>query len=211
MKEDYYKEVKERKRKQVEERRKENQDRVLLPGEHPTNYPGHSTFMGRIDSTSMRRFYQNRVLTSLVTDEPSIVFDFRFVAQHKRLERIKSLYRQFIEIIGDNRIATRPFQMHFCNYDYSSEFHERFGDLLGLQPNLIQETSKSYLDVFDRSRLVYLSADSRKKMTEYDPNKVYVVGAMIDMSPGEFEYYSYSQAKKDGIACERLPIETASK
>ena len=43
--------------------------------------------------------------------------------------------------------------------------------------------------------------------SSYDPNKTYIIGAMIDMNPGEFEYYSYAQAKKDRIAAERLPLE----
>lgn len=194
----------------MEERRKAAKERVLKPGEAPTNYPGHSSFMHRIDEHDERYVAQHRLLTSILMNEPSVAFDFRFVSQHTRVERIKSLYRQFIEIIWINRISARPFQLHFCNYDHSSEFNTRFNNWLALDKNLIMETTKSYTDVFDKSKLVYLSADANKKMTSFNPDNVYVIGAMIDMSPNEFELYSYAQAKKDGIRCERLPLDLKS-
>lgn len=203
--------MRERKREIQEQRRKEKSERVIQPGEIVTNYPGHFTFMNRLDSTSIRRMAKYKVLTSVLTDEPSIVFDFRYVAQHKRIERVKSLYRQVIELVGENRWSERPFQIHFCNYDYESEFHRLYADRIGLDANLIMDTSQSYLDVFDPKKLVYLSADASKPMTHYDPDKVYIIGAMIDMSPNEFKYYSYGQAKKDGIECRRLPLDLIKK
>lgn len=211
VKEDHYKELREQKRLRTEERRKANAERVFQEGVPRTNYTGHFSFLNRLDESSFRRTYQSRVLTSILTNEPSVVFDFQFVHKHTRLERIKSLYRQFIEIVGVNRESERPFQIHCCNYDYESEFNKTYNKFLGFDTNLIMETPKSYLDVFDREKLVYLSADSRHKMTYYDPDKVYIIGAMIDMGPNDFEYHSYGQAKKDGIACQRLPLELLTK
>lgn len=203
--------MRENKRKMVEERRKERSERVTQPGEIVTNYPGHFTFIHRLDQSYVRRSAKFRVLSSILNDEPSVVFDFRFVSQHTRIERVKSLYRQIIELVGDNRCAERPFQIHFCNYDYQAEFHTLYADRIGLDTNLIMETPRSYLDVFDRKKLVYLSGDASKPMTHYDPDKVYIIGAMIDMSPNEFKFHSYGQAKKDGIECRRLPLDLYKK
>ena len=53
-------------------------------------------------------------------------------------------------------------------------------------PNVVQDhshimvTEKSYLDLFERDRLVYLSPDSRTDLVEYDADDVYIVGALHD-------------------------------
>lgn len=126
---------------------------------------------------------------------------------HTRIEHVKSLYRQYIEIISLNRSSPEPFQIHLCNYDYNSEFHQKYGQFLELDLNLIFETPKSYMDIFPKEKLVYLSKEAKTKMSHYDPEKVYIIGSMIDMGDDKFKYYSYSQAKKDGLRCERLPLD----
>ena len=167
MKEDYYTEKREYRKKLLVERRKAMEEARLnaVPGEPPTNYPGHYTYIHRIDSQTFRTFYQSRVLSSIRNNEPSVVFDFRFVSQHTRLERIKSLYRQFAEIISRNRESPVPFQMHFCNYERDTEFHTKFGNSLAIDRNMILDSPKNYLETFDRDRLVYLSSDAPRRMT----------------------------------------------
>jgi hypothetical protein len=46
-------------------------------------------------------------------------------------------------------------------------------------------------------------------MNCFDPNKVYIIGCMIDSGArtNQFLYASYGQAKKDGIECLRFPLE----
>lgn len=39
---------------------------------------------------------------------------------------------------------------------------------------------QSYLDIFDRSELVYLTPHCREEMTTYDHNAVYIIGAIVD-------------------------------
>lgn len=43
-------------------------------------------------------------------------------------------------------------------------------------------TEASYLDLFDRKQLIYLSPHSPYEMSEYDHNAVYIIGAIIDAS-----------------------------
>lgn len=126
---------------------------------------------------------------------------------HTRIELVKSLYRQYIEIISSNRNSPNPFQIHFCNYDYSTEFHTKYSPFLEYDANLIFETPKNYTEIFPKDKLVYLSRDAKVKMVKYDPEKVYIVGSMIDFGNDKFKYCSYSQAKKEGIRCERLPLD----
>lgn len=150
---------------------------------------------------------RDKLMTSLRTNEPSVVFDFQFLKYHTRLERIKSVNRQINECLSLNRNSPLPFNFHFCNYDYEHELHKKYGHLMNLDENLIFDTPKSYIDVFPSNKLVYLSKDAKKKMTSFDPDKVYIIGVMVDSGPNEFKYYSYGQARKDRIECERFPLE----
>lgn len=45
-----------------------------------------------------------------------------------------------------------------------------------------ETTETSYLDLFDRQRLIYLSPNSQYEMSEYNQDAVYIIGAMIDSS-----------------------------
>lgn len=206
VKEEYYDFLKKQKKKELASREKrffeiDNESEVM------TNYPGRETYLKRVNNTEVRRFHRSKVLTSILLNEPSLVFDFRFTSMHTRIEHVKSLYRQYINVLSANRTSELPFQIYFCNYDQNTEFHKRYSQHLEYDSNLIFETEKNYLDIFPKNQLVYLSRDAKIKMTRYDPDKVYVVGSIIDVGDDRFKYCSYSQAKKDGIRCERLPLD----
>ncbi len=100
-----------------------------------------------------------------------------------------------------------PFQIHFCNYRPGNVFDVKYRDYLEMDKNLIQETSKSYMELFPKESLIYLSKDSQKTAYKYDPEKVYIIGNIIDSGNEKDRYASYTQAKKDGIECQRLPID----
>lgn len=175
--------------------------------EFRTNYPGYNTFLKRIEVGEIRKFYRSKLLSSVMNDSPSIVFDFRYESKMTRIETKKSLYRQMIETISINRTAIDPFVLHFCNYSKQGEFRQAYDHFLATDENLIFDTEKSYLDIFPREKLVYLSNDSPVIMRNFDPDKVYIIGAIVDTNPNDFKYASYSQAKKDNIACVKLPLD----
>jgi hypothetical protein len=143
-----------------------------------------------------------------MNDDPKIVFDFRFLPKHTREDKVTSVYRQMIDIIWHNReVARSPTQILFCNYQTDAKFHQKFGKCLNMDSNLILESEKSYLDLFPRENLVYLSRDAKTVMKAYDPEKIYIVGSIIDDGRDTFKYSSLNQAQMDGIACERMPLE----
>ncbi len=174
---------------------------------YETNYPGHRTFIKRFNQSDFRELYRSRLLSSIVNGSPSVVLDFRYEKDMRRNEIQKSLYRQLIETIAYNRTTPDPFVLHFCNFCKQSEFNKMFSASLGVDENLIMDTNQSYLDVFPREKLIYLSNDSPNVMRHFDPNKVYIVGALVDRNSNDFKYASYSQAKSDKIHSLKLPID----
>ena len=170
-----------------------------------TNYRGADSFMRNVSNHDMAMFYRSKVAASARTDAPRICLDFRYKMTRDYV--LKSLYRQLVHFIANNRRAVEPFQLHFCNYDTSDTFHSTYAYPLCLDGNLIEYTKQSYMDIFPRKDLVYLSRDAHRPMKAFDPSKVYIIGAMIDNDPKEFRLASYTQAKKDGIECQSLPID----
>lgn len=200
--------LKEKQKLVVAQRREQNlANKSLNEDGFVTNYPGNMSFLRRLDKKFYRDHLRQKLLSSIRTNAPSVVFDFRYQTFHEKRYLLPSLYRQYIEIVKSNRTAAEPFQIYFCNYNKEGPFHKNYSYEINYDENLIQETNQSYLDLFPREKLVYLSKDSSKPMTKFDPERVYIIGSIIDSGLREDRFASYSQAKREGIECLRLPID----
>ena len=62
----------------------------------------------------------------------------------------------------------------------------------------------SYLNHFDKSDLVYLTADSDNQPKELDPTKVYIIGGIVDRN--RYKNLTLNKAKQEGIGHAKLPI-----
>lgn len=203
----------ERKKKVLERKQKTHSELDIKKqlGQPITNYPGYTSYLKIVNTDQISYFYQNKLLSSIRNDAPKIVFDFRYELQ--RENNISSLFKQLSHAIGSNLKVKEPFQLFYCNFNYESKFNQKFGTKTQsgenqFNNNFINHTFKSYMDLFPKNRLVYLSNDARSEMTKFDHEKIYIIGAIVDKSTENLEYASYSQALKDGIRCERLPIES---
>lgn len=172
-----------------------------------TNYSGRNSFCRQIGDRYLKTFLRDKLLASIRTNSPSIVFDFRYEKFHEKRFLLASLYRQYAEIVSFNRKAPEPFQIYFCNYNSTSYYHQKYSSNINYDENLIIETEKSYMDLFPKEKIVYLSKDATNTMKSYNPDKVYVIGSIIDSGFKEDRFASYSQAKRDGVECLRLPID----
>ena len=66
-------------------------------------------------------------------------------------------------------------------------------------------SSESYLDLFPKEKLVYLTPDSKEELIEWDHTKVYIVGALVDLSAEK--PLTFSKARREGIQTLRLPLD----
>jgi hypothetical protein len=75
--------------------------------------PYSSTFLRRIGASDTRFFYRHRLLSAIMDNAPTIVFDHRFTAIQTRDEALVTMYRQFIEVLHYNREQSlSPFQVY---------------------------------------------------------------------------------------------------
>lgn len=107
-----------------------------------------------------------------------------------------------------NRLHDQPFDIHFCNFDTNSRSGKRIVKQIPtiLNPEFpVNVHSKSYLDIFDKERLVYLTPHCRQEMVDYNPDDVYIVGAMVDKAHSE--PISLAKAKKYGLRMAKFPLD----
>lgn len=63
----------------------------------------------------------------------------------------------------------------------------------------------SYLDLYPREKLLYLTPKARTPLMKFDPSKIYIIGCINDQSHGK--PMSYARAKRDGINTVRIPLD----
>ena len=71
-------------------------------------------------------------------------------------------------------------------------------------------STESYLSLFPRSSLVYLSPDAGEEMLEFDPTAIYIIGGFIDkFCPSK--NITKNKARRQGLRAQRFPIASYSK
>lgn len=142
---------------------------------------GHNFMLRRIVDGTMHRMYNWYALRSMMFGN-KLIFDCSF-HQYMNQQEERSCVKQIVESLSINRIHDNPFDIYLCNADPAgfliNKLHVTF-------PNMFDDdfpltvTSKSYLEIFNRDELVYLTSDAPQMMEEYDPSKVYIIGSYVD-------------------------------
>lgn len=116
--------------------------------------------------------------------------------------------KQLMLVFAENRIHDQPFDLHFCNANMAGHtldyLQRHIPTMLNAEFPLNVHTD-SYLDHFPHEQLVYLTPHCKNDLTEYDPDKVYIIGAMVDTMHNE--PLSLAKAKKHGLQMARLPLD----
>ncbi|XP_078597215.1 tRNA methyltransferase 10 homolog C-like [Branchiostoma floridae x Branchiostoma japonicum] len=138
-----------------------------------------------------------------------LVFDFSFEDDMQFREKI-NLCDQLNEALGANRQDTEPFHVHLVNFRPDGQTYKELGRSRGFDESFAEKmlgtvTEKSYLDLFPKEKLVYLTADSPRELRKFEPDKVYILGSIIDRKITT--NLSYAKVKREGIASAALPLD----
>lgn len=71
-------------------------------------------------------------------------------------------------------------------------------------------TSESYLSLFPRTSLVYLSPDAKEEMREFDPTAIYIIGGFVDKYKAATGV-TFAKAKRQGLRVLRFPVDSYAK
>lgn len=187
----------EKRKKLIEEKRKETED-----SKYKLSF---GTMFHRIREQSMMKFYNYRLINAMLYS-PKIVFDLGY-EKYMTQNELQQCAKQLLFAFSENRLHDDPCDLHFCNADPNSPILRQLHKVI---PTLYEAdfplniTSKSYLEVFDKSKLVYLTPHTRKVLTHYDSEAVYIIGAMIDKT--NHEPLSMQKARKEGIRMAKFPL-----
>ncbi|XP_014230591.1 mitochondrial ribonuclease P protein 1 homolog [Trichogramma pretiosum] len=167
---------------------------------------GANFLLRRISDATMNHMYNWNVHRASMFGN-KLVYDFSYEKLMTNFE-LKSCAKQIMESFAVNRIHNYPFEMTFCNVNMNGPLFER---VMRFMPHILDDDfpirveEKSYLDLFDKSQVVYLSSDAPTMMEKYDPESIYIVGAYVDRGPKK--PISMAKAKKDKIKMVKFPID----
>ncbi|KAM4700592.1 tRNA methyltransferase 10 homolog C [Discoglossus pictus] len=164
-----------------------------------------NTFLIHIFERSMDNYHRWRAAQSMIFGQP-LVFDMVYDNYMSRIE-LDNTVNQLMESEGWNRRSANPFHIHFCSLQPDGPYHkELMRRYTGAFDNLfITATEKRHIDIFPREQLVYLTADSPTELKTFDPNKVYIVGSLVDKS--QQTGLSLANAKRLNLSTARLPLD----
>ncbi|XP_056369264.1 tRNA methyltransferase 10 homolog B [Oenanthe melanoleuca] len=115
------------------------------------------------------------------------------------------LASQIRRLYGANRRAARPFWLCLTEFAAGTPIYEqcfRMND--GFAGYLMDTTPESYLDLFPLETIVYLTPDSENVLEDIDPDKVYVLGGLVDESI--HKQLTLRRAREQRLQTARLPI-----
>ncbi|XP_077498203.1 mitochondrial ribonuclease P protein 1 homolog isoform X2 [Amblyomma americanum] len=136
----------------------------------------------------------------------TLVFDLDYEHEMSKRE-LTNAADQLQEVYATNRLDPDPFNLVFCNVKEGSQYKQHLHRVLphlGKPSCLVTATEKSYLDLYPKERLVYLTPDARQPL-RYSDDAIYIVGAMVDL--GSQRPLSMAKAKRQGISFARLPLD----
>ncbi|KAK6176731.1 hypothetical protein SNE40_014973 [Patella caerulea] len=202
----YYKSIENSKRKKKEEKemKKESIEETSHQVEREHSFAKNTIFLRILDKT-MNKSFSDR-LTKSMQFGPHLVFDLGFEKQMKPRE-IKNTVKQLNMCHGENRWTKDPFHFVFTDTDpkgiFLNSFHTgNHGSGLG---NCYTVTDKSYLDLFPKKDLVYLSPHAQRTLKYFNPNSVYIIGALVDKSVQQ--KVTLGKAKEQGISIVKFPLD----
>eukprot|EP00439_Symbiodinium_sp_Y106_P019813 s1668_g2.t1 len=99
---------------------------------------------------------------------------------------------------GANRRAERPVRLVFSGIARGSKTHAGLSKQSGYDAWEVQKLEGEY------DKLVYLTADAQKVLHSFDPEKVYVIGGIVDRN--RLKGRTLEKAQTQGIAAEQLPL-----
>lgn len=166
----------------------------------------HNNLFLRIRDKTINNFYNGKMINAMQFGQ-KLIFDCGF--HDKMTDRENKLCaKQLMLLFGDNRIEDDPFDLHLCNFEKSSPLGSSLRTYIPslLDPEFPMNVhQKSYLDLFPKEQLVYLTPHCRHEMKEFDHDAIYIIGAIVDkvnQTP-----LSLARAKEQNIKMMKFPLD----
>ncbi|XP_039296599.1 mitochondrial ribonuclease P protein 1 homolog [Nilaparvata lugens] len=160
----------------------------------------------RICDTAMHHYANNRLVHAMMYGQ-NLVIDCGYDA-YMTMKESSNCAQQLTYAFAENRNNLEPFNLHFCNVGYEDRLIRILKKAI---PTMFEEsfpmnvTEKHYLDLFPKEKLVYLTPHTNHELHHYDPEDIYIIGALVDKT--NIEPLSLAKAKSEGLRMARFPLD----
>ncbi|XP_021955463.1 tRNA methyltransferase 10 homolog B-like isoform X2 [Folsomia candida] len=151
------------------------------------------------------KFALTEKLKAALNGTNQVVIDCQFDDKMSDKQRDR-LAQQLRRVYASNKASQQPVHLTFSSLPESSEFFQlccRKND--GFSNYVIDRKEQNVSELFSNDKIVYLSPDSTNVLSEFWPDKVYVIGGIVDES--RHKNISLSFSKSIDITTARLPID----
>ncbi|CAE8614153.1 unnamed protein product [Polarella glacialis] len=133
----------------------------------------------------------------------TVIIDLEWEETMQQKE-LKSLVQQVLYCYGANRRATHPVRMVLSGVQENGEIGAGLRKQSGFEAWPLQVLPGPYIEAFPREKLVYLTADSEVVLESFDPEKVYIIGGIVDRN--RLKGATMDKAVEQEIATAQLPL-----
>lgn len=179
--------------------------RVKVETEHIRYGSSFNALLPFINRADMKKLYKRHAASGMLFRQ-DIVVDLDYDNYMAKWESKNCAY-QLCQINRANIAHKDPFNVYLCNADRSKatvQYLEKYFPHIW-DDYFITCSSSSYLDIFPKEKLVYLSPHSAEVMEFYDHDAVYIIGGFVDKRI--HRPISYEKAESEGIRTCRFPLD----
>ncbi|XP_054167330.1 mitochondrial ribonuclease P protein 1 homolog [Oppia nitens] len=167
----------------------------------------HNSLFTKIEPKTVKKLFSHRLRNAVLFGQ-KLVIDLGF-DDYMRPQDCRLLVNQIQKLYHFNKYrSVVPFDIHFTDCHPMDQIMQIIPKILVnyKKPHFLSSFhEKSYLKVFPKEKLVYLSPHSKETLTEYNCDDIYIIGGIV----GKESHLDITQNKaiKEGIRCFRLPID----
>lgn len=161
-------------------------------------------FFIRLQEAAINTFYESRQIPAVLFGQ-SLVFDMGY-DDHMTPRECNKAVIDLRAVYGRNRFSRDPFHLHFCNANPKHRTTELLCNTLfkpAKHTTLSEVTERSYLDLFPKERIVYLTPEGKETLDVFDHEAVYVIGVLVDKDTKEGA--TFTKANQEGVRTMRFP------
>ncbi|KFM77478.1 Mitochondrial ribonuclease P protein 1-like protein, partial [Stegodyphus mimosarum] len=165
---------------------------------------GRNSLLLRLEKRTMNQFYNLKLANALLFGQ-KIVIDLDYDDYMRQKER-RDCAAQLRLLYSINRENHFPYDLYFCNAKPSYHCVQYLRqEMPNIDDSFINLTEQSYVDIFPKEKLIYLSPHATESLKTYDHSAIYIIGGFVDIV--KKKQISVDKAKEVGIKSYSLPLD----
>ncbi|XP_028661682.1 tRNA methyltransferase 10 homolog B [Erpetoichthys calabaricus] len=194
-------------------RKQKNWEKILASKKSKRKEEKHRRKLNHTERSVNCNLHSKRVLKAITKERLSearsggvkLCIDLSMM-QYMSTKETSRLAAQIRRLYGSNKKATNPFHLYLTDFSEDSLLYKecvRMND--GFLNYVMERTEENCLKIFPPECVIYLTPDSENALEYVDPEKVYILGGLVDESVQKS--LTYEKAQEYQLCTARLPVE----